>query len=1462
MIEFTIYVTGGADYFYAALNGIASIFSHGGLLLTVALTGALLALAGGAWHIIQRNLGSGLLRSHSWIEHAIVMTLVVTFCTVPTRVTVQDVYGNQTAIPVDNVPLIFSFPTALFSGIGYTLFETIDTGFQSVQGSYMSVSQEGFATPLKLLFAMRGGLQQTSPDLTQSYQQFLLYCTLNSGITDAGRRTSPDLAAYLVNNGRNEGLTYSYIGPTGATATSQGEVVSCSEAKSRIRARMARLTNGGGAGQSDIDRLLNYNVKDARVGSGATTGYTYQDYEGAYNSLLGASGQNAQQFMQTALIRNLVNDTYRCFNANTSNASFANCTQLQSDAMEQYKIDATAGASLFTKTMFPAMGLLQVLFLAFGGVVILYGLLEGAAVASALAKYAKFGIWVFSWLPFVAIINAFIQWMVTDKLAQVQGGALTMESYSTYMYDVLSSNLAMASDMLAATPLITYGLLTGSAYAVASYANRLSARDNVDETQAAPQTSTVAPGMQVTSTHTSNAYRGEQSSDYTPVTYKASEAASMAEKSAFTQSVQSKMDVIRSADTAVSSTVSQLSGTTVTNSDAMGQSSSRMTGADVALSAANSLGAERGVGSNVVEAVQESITAGLKGGVSTPGKASVGVGGGYDATFQDRKDFSEADKRAAKDLLNDSVSQGEKYAKGAVASAQDQVVTRGGTLGEDARSASESFKQAVSRSEASSANWERAQQRVEQYGASRDIPADVLGQSIREDSEQGTGGNGWAQRIHEAYRGLVAGGNGASIDKMTRDNESILTRNGKSNLPAQQELAMLETLRRHNSPVYGEVVSEAAGFNSIAGASDVNRGIGARADGVQVDGRNLGAGVPGAGLARASGIRSADQQGAVLQRFDGRPDMGVAGGMQRIGNEVEVRGASQGVAPNMLQSDISSRDAINRQQASRAYAEKLYQEYGGNSPSPVQAATRGVLADKAGEAWGTPDGVRSDLAKVMEREQLAALRREGRMGDDGGLRVDISGVLPVNQLNGGNSSRFGGDVPAPIAGMESGSSAQGQNLPTVSTDAPPVGPATAPAPPDAPMQRQGDTYGAVAGAGAASMPVSTGSAPARMEPAQSHVSASAGGTELGAGATNPPVVPQGAPTPPPTPSALMGGASANMEPEGANASLTAPRMQATASQFAASAGGTELGAVATNPPVVPQGAPTPSPNPAVLMSGASANMEAAGANASLTAPRMQVTPSQFAASYTGADVSAVATNSPAALPEASAESPGRAAVETSSLTGPRNEPVRLQADGSGGRAGAGGGAAAVPSDGPASPRMEPALLPPTQRAGWGEGGAVQEGTASSPLLQTTATPTHSPSTMPLAASVTPAAGINWGAEMPTAEQGGAAPRFGATDLEVSTAARTTQAFDVPAAEVSTKSTWLGGGQEIAERPNIAEPSGIESYSAATAAESSHSRVDFPGKQKTARSEVAPETPETPETPPVSGSQGVPPSNRR
>ena len=158
-MEVTIYVLGDLGTFRAVLQSVAMLFAdpilsnNGALGIgSAAGLGLLITLL---WVVAQGVLapaGGG-----RGFNPSIVFILLVTYfaLAVPkARVQLEDIYtGNITA--VDGVPIGIAYPGAVISAITRNITTKVETAFSGVDGNYISLSAQGYASPLRLLLDMR-----------------------------------------------------------------------------------------------------------------------------------------------------------------------------------------------------------------------------------------------------------------------------------------------------------------------------------------------------------------------------------------------------------------------------------------------------------------------------------------------------------------------------------------------------------------------------------------------------------------------------------------------------------------------------------------------------------------------------------------------------------------------------------------------------------------------------------------------------------------------------------------------------------------------------------------------------------------------------------------------------------------------------------------------------------------------------------------------------------------------------------------------------------------------------------------------------------------------------------------------------------------------------------------------------------------------------------------------------------
>ncbi|MGP5278100.1 conjugal transfer protein TraG N-terminal domain-containing protein, partial [Pseudomonas helleri] len=475
-MDFSIYVLGDVSTFYSTINAVTMIFRSGGFMNGVYLVGGLIALLSGIMFMIQKSGGEQFIPANGPIGGLFGFGMVVACCSIQTSVTIEDIYTGNIA-KVDHVPLIIAAPASLFTTASYSVFDRINTAFQSTSGSYMAVSQTGFITPMKLLMTLRKGVENVDPFLVASLKQFMIDCVPGSTTFNMNDfQASPDMVNYALSFARPNGLTTYWD-----NLNSLGKSMACQDASAKINTAVSAFP-----ASANLKKLVNAGMKDKNPMGGA---YTQVNVSEAITNLvptMWSAAQSSDQFMTNALFFNTVWGTYNCLDSVQDQNSFNLCMVSLTQQDEQFRSDAVASGSFFAKLMMPTMIFLQLLFFGFAPIVIIYGLFKGAGALMAYVKYLGFGVWTSSWLPFSAVIQMYIQNDVADKMAQFTEKGLVPSNLQAVYYDVLATRLGIASDMLAATPLISAAMLGVTGYGMVSLASRWSGRDHNDEKLQSP----------------------------------------------------------------------------------------------------------------------------------------------------------------------------------------------------------------------------------------------------------------------------------------------------------------------------------------------------------------------------------------------------------------------------------------------------------------------------------------------------------------------------------------------------------------------------------------------------------------------------------------------------------------------------------------------------------------------------------------------------------------------------------------------------------------------------------------------------------------------------------------------------------------------------------------------------------------------------------------------------------------
>ena len=467
----TIYSLGDHEAIRAALNAVAMIFNPSNTEM-LAGTGPLgLGYAAGLGLMVSLGLMafSGLLKQKFEPQHLIVVMLGSAIVFGPkTTVVVEDIFSGRSAV-VDDIPIGVAYSGGVLSGMMRSVTIKFDTGLRAVDSNYSSLTEFGLANPLKLIMAARGALGLNA-NTSKTFNTYISDCV------------KPEVDDQYLANVTSPIVLLQIPSTTAATMKfttdyPQGQLVSCKEAADWLVTQLDQIETG----DAFKKRLQQIAGKNPQRLDGV---YESNDVRSALTMLTDA-GFDSHQAMLQLISADLTVDSLGCGNRYLNGSDFVNCTASLRQALEQQKTDAAGQATAFSKSMIPMMNILMFMFYAVAPLIALIVMLSGMhGLTKILPGYFFFGVWSQSWMPIAAVINYFIQKQVRDYFTTLDTSAGIQLADSLALFDQVGLKVAAASDLLAATPVVTLALLSGSIFGLTKLAS--TAADKFDQGYVSP----------------------------------------------------------------------------------------------------------------------------------------------------------------------------------------------------------------------------------------------------------------------------------------------------------------------------------------------------------------------------------------------------------------------------------------------------------------------------------------------------------------------------------------------------------------------------------------------------------------------------------------------------------------------------------------------------------------------------------------------------------------------------------------------------------------------------------------------------------------------------------------------------------------------------------------------------------------------------------------------------------------
>ncbi|QBY46642.1 conjugal transfer protein TraG N-terminal domain-containing protein (plasmid) [Arsenophonus nasoniae] len=482
-MEFKVFTTGGAaDMLSMVFNALAMLNTDG--VLTSAFKIALLLAVIG--YVIKAAADSG--RTISFQHAAVSIVLFLCFFQVTTRVTIEDTTTGEIRA-VDNVPFGVGFTASIISRTGYEFSKKIEQAF-----STPSMTEYGPIDPLYMMSAMydaaRDPLTWTKyshgVDIDKAIQTFTSQCLS----FDIARGTQSYLS--IMNKPMNDEFAQSpnrKILLPKADGTTGTMEVTCREAMKAIKSLVAREKNSLADGIMNVRNSYNRRCNQNAVTSKDRCTSAFAE-DSMQNTLLfySNSGTDLRQFQTMLLMYPYMVNMPSTVNENAYHY-YAAVAKNQSQIQQSFKW-ASEGSSF----------LIWVQYLQSFVQAAVYGLVPFVAFALAFGmmgigltlKYILVLLWVQTWQPLMAIMNAILLTKTQSDLSVLSSGITTFNDLY-HILDVTQKNIALAGHLMASVPVLGAFVVFGSSYAFMGLTSGLSSTSAPDSAPLAPAATDAAP---------------------------------------------------------------------------------------------------------------------------------------------------------------------------------------------------------------------------------------------------------------------------------------------------------------------------------------------------------------------------------------------------------------------------------------------------------------------------------------------------------------------------------------------------------------------------------------------------------------------------------------------------------------------------------------------------------------------------------------------------------------------------------------------------------------------------------------------------------------------------------------------------------------------------------------------------------------------------------------------------------
>lgn len=462
-MNFDIYSIGDSAFLEQILNAVAMLSGSG----NIGAAAAVGALIGVLVVFVQSAMDGG--KGIAFQQILLGWLFYMAMFGPTTTVTIEDSATGHVRI-VSNVPIGVAAPGFVISRLGHGITEAFEQAYAPVSGGFTNGGHYGDA--LKAIVAIRQNAANSrvwsaldaywgggSANSQKSLEEYIRDCSLTK--YDLGMANTSDLQNAPI----MDALQFeSEIYYTRLYRSGGPQDVTCSQAYADLSGLINAQFSGGAtpAFEAALDAAVD-------IETGNPAGKTWRSSLAGSINELGMLGANAQSFAIASTVEPILLDAAQGKYDNFQDITLAITL---TNAIEQRNISWAASKTMFEETIRPLMTFFEGFIYAITPFIAVLVLMGSFGLKLGF-KYFTVIIWIQLWYPLLSIVDLYISMSATREISQALagGGGGNSIYLMNSAYDAAKTWIGIGSYMASSIPMISFFLVSGSAYAMSGLAS-------------------------------------------------------------------------------------------------------------------------------------------------------------------------------------------------------------------------------------------------------------------------------------------------------------------------------------------------------------------------------------------------------------------------------------------------------------------------------------------------------------------------------------------------------------------------------------------------------------------------------------------------------------------------------------------------------------------------------------------------------------------------------------------------------------------------------------------------------------------------------------------------------------------------------------------------------------------------------------------------------------------------------